>query len=264
MKNSWAFILLLLIFSQCKKEDKYTNVQVFGHAGNGMDIPTAPYPENTVNGIKYALSYPEISGVEIDIQWSKDGTAWIFHDEKLDDQTNGFGCLRSNTDAALESVHYKGLQQEKLPKLNEIAPLISNRKVMLDLKNYKGCGDSVTTAEIHASMTAFNALLNNVEVYVVVQELNDVAFFNNLGWKIILEVYNKDSYYAVSNWTSSNGCVMRNSSINKDEINDIQSHGKEVILFDVRSPKAIKQSLKKGPDILLADDLKATLIQKIR
>ena len=264
MKKGWVFILLLLLFTHCKKEDKYANVRIFGHAGGGMSIATAPYPENTIDGIKYALSYPEVSGVEIDIQWSKDGTAWVFHDAELSDRTNGSGCVRSKTDSELETLHYKGLQQEKLPKLNEIASLVSNRKIMLDLKNYTGCGDSLTIAEIHASMTEFNTLLNNTEVYVVVQELNDVAFFDNLGWKIILEVYNMDSYYAVSNWGVTAGCVVRNSSISREEVRNIQSNGKEVILFEVRSPKAIRQSMKKGPNIILAEDIKATLIQKIR
>ena len=264
MNNKLLLIGMLLLFTQCKKEDKYPAVMVFGHAGDGMDIPTAPYPENTADAIRYTLSYPEISGVEIDIQWSKDGTAWVFHDTELGDQTSISGCVRSRTDAELETVHYKGLQQEKLPKLNEIAPLVSNRKVMLDLKDYKGCGDSLTNAEVHASLTEFKALLNNTEVYVIVQELNDVAFFNSLGWKILLEVYTMNSYYATPNWSSSSGCVVRNSDITRDEIRNVQSNGKEVVVFDVKSPKAIKQSLKKGVNIILADDIKATLIQKIR
>jgi len=263
MRFITLFIVLILL-SNCKKEDKFKDVKIFGHAGDGLDMSTAPYQENTLEAIEYTLSYPEVAGVEIDIQWSKDGTAWLFHDENLDSQTNGSGCVRSKTDSELESIHYQGVQKEKLPKLNEIATLVSNRKVILDLKSYGGCGVELSNQERQAALIEFNSLLTNTEVYAIVQDLTDVNFYNNLGWKTILEVYNKDSYFAVVNWQNSSGCTLRNESITSDEIHNIQSKGKEVILFNIKSPKAIKKSLKKGPDIILSDDIKATLIQKIR
>jgi hypothetical protein len=42
----------------------------------------------------------------------------------------------------------------------------------------------------------------------------------------------------------------------------LQAAGKKVIIFEVRSPKGIKSALKKHPNYLVTDDLRATIIEK--
>ncbi|MNY72919.1 hypothetical protein D3C86_2115780 [compost metagenome] len=62
----------------------------------------------------------------------------------------------------------------------------------------------------------------------------------------------------------SDGASFRNSAITISDVNAVKSLGKEVILYDVRSPKGIKSAFNKFPDYLLTDDIKATLIEKYK
>ncbi len=62
----------------------------------------------------------------------------------------------------------------------------------------------------------------------------------------------------------TDGAVFRNSEIAVSDVNSVKSFGKEVIIYDVRSPNGIKSALDKTPDYLLTDDIKATLIEKYK
>lgn len=264
MKKISIIALVGFALLSCKKEDKYPEITVIGHGGSGIDISTMPYQENTIEAIEYALSYPEIAGVEIDIQWSKEGTAWLYHDEDLSTQTNGSGCVREHTDQELEALNYNGLQTLQLPRLNETAALLTGKKVFLDLKLPDNCGTALSTAEFENSLLSFQALLEDVEVSVIVQNLSQLAFFQALGWKVYLNVVSESSFLSTDNWEDCAGCCIRNEGVTGEEVDAIHAAGKEVIIFDARAPKPIRKALKKRPDYFLADDIKATLIEKIR
>jgi len=45
-------------------------------------------------------------------------------------------------------------------------------------------------------------------------------------------------------------------------VNWIKSQNKNVFLFDIRAPKTIRQAMKKQPDVVIVDDVKAALIEK--
>lgn len=263
MRVFFTYLAILLLAYSCKRKDKFPDIAIFGHAAGGLDMATSPYEENTLESIEYSLSYPEIAGVEVDIQWSKDGTIWLFHDELLETQTSGEGCLHTKTDAELEQVHFKGIQKEQLVRLNDIASKISMRKLILDIKIYD-CGDVLTASAFEDPFIEFNGLIENAEVSVIVQDLSKAAFFESLGWKVYLEVQSADDYMNGINSNISTGCVIRNTKITKEEVSQIQSLGKEVIIFDARSPKPIRESFRKAPNRFLADDIKATLIEKIK
>lgn len=263
MKTLLRYLLVILLISSCKRKDKFPAVHIFGHAAAGLDMTTSPYEENTIEAIEYALSYPEMSGIEVDIQWSKNGTLWLFHDEFLETQTSGDGCLRTKTDEELDDFHFKGINKEELVRLNDIVSIIANRKLILDLKIY-GCGQVLTNSEFENPFIEFNSLISNTEVSVIVQDLSKSTFFESLGWKVYLEVQTVNDYINVLGSGTSSGCAIRNTKISKEEVSQIQNYGKEVIIFDARSPKTIRQSLKKAPNGFLADDIKATLIEKIK
>lgn len=259
-----SFILIVLGLFSCKKEDKYPEVALYGHGGSGIDIESSPYQENTIEAIEYALSYPEIEGVELDIQWSSEGTAWIFHDEDLSAQTDQSGCVRSSSDELLSEAHYHGIHKEHIPTLNEAAAYLKGRKVVLDIKNTYNCGATITQEEIENSLTEFNALLENTEVSVVVEDLTDLTFYQSLGWKVFLNVYTISDYVTSINWEQTTGVSIRNAAVSAEEVKQMKGYGKEVIIFEAKAPKSIRKALKKRPTMFLADDIRAALIEKIR
>jgi len=255
--------LLFLMFS-CKKGDKYPDIALYGHGANGIDIQTAPYQENTLEAIDYALSFPEVVGVELDIQWSKEGTAWLFHDEDLSTQTNQQGCIRSMSDILLEEVKYQGIHGEHLPRLNEVAEHVKGRKVILDVKNSYGCDVPATSQQVEESFLAFKNLLENTEVAVIVEDLSDLSFYQSIGWKVYLNAYSIADFQATVNWEQTDGIVIRNESVSAEEVAEMKALGKEVIIFEAKAPKPIRKALKKQPTMFLADDIRAALIEKTR
>lgn len=86
-------------------------------------------PENTIAAFNKALEIGA-TGIELDVQLSKDGVAMVFHDEKLDRTTDHRGLLANFTCAELKkydagswfSKEYAG---EKIPTLEEVLELLS-------------------------------------------------------------------------------------------------------------------------------------------
>ena len=63
-------------------------MKIWAHRGCSYD-----YPENTLESFRAALDY-EITGIELDIQLTKDGKMIVLHDEKVDRTTDGKGYER--------------------------------------------------------------------------------------------------------------------------------------------------------------------------
>ena len=113
------YFLVLLLLSCSKKED-FSEVQVIGHAGMGLEIPNSIFHDNSLEAIELALTLPGSNGVEIDVQMDLNGRLWLFHDELLNEETNGINCISSNTSEYLKTLRYSSLKQEKLAELSQI------------------------------------------------------------------------------------------------------------------------------------------------
>lgn len=83
-----------------KAKDKRT--YIIGHRGLPKD-----FPENTEISITQAIEHG-VNAVEFDVQCSKEGTPWVFHDETLDRLTGKSGLIFEHTDEELAqfTAHY--------------------------------------------------------------------------------------------------------------------------------------------------------------
>ena len=73
-------------------------------------------------------------GIELDVQISRDGTAFVFHDERLDRLAEGTGPVRCFTAIALRRIRLKG-SEEKLATLAEVLALVGGRvPVLIEVK----------------------------------------------------------------------------------------------------------------------------------
>lgn len=63
-------------------------------------------PENTLPAL--AAGAAAVGAVEADVTLSADGTAWLYHDERLDSHSNGTGRPCASADAALAAVAVAG------------------------------------------------------------------------------------------------------------------------------------------------------------
>ena len=96
-------------------------MRIWAHRGCSQN-----YPENTLTAFKKAMEVPGISGIELDIQLTRDGEMVVIHDERIDRTTDGFGFVRDYTLEELKSFHiYNGMgEAEKIPSMREVLELL--------------------------------------------------------------------------------------------------------------------------------------------
>ncbi len=114
------------------------------------------YPENTLTAFEKATGLNSLTGIELDIQLTRDGQIVVCHDERVDRTTDGIGELRSLT---LKEV--KGLKidagngkYEQIPTIEEVFDLLADRLrerllLNIELKNsvvpYEGIEEKIIT-----------------------------------------------------------------------------------------------------------------------
>lgn len=63
------------------------------------------YPENTLLAFEKAAAVQNLTGIELDIQMTKDGELVVIHDERVDRTTEGIGFVRDYTLSQLKKLH---------------------------------------------------------------------------------------------------------------------------------------------------------------
>ena len=63
------------------------------------------YPENTLLAFKKAVEIKNLTGIELDIQLTRDGQMVVIHDERVDRTTEGIGCVKDYTLTELKRLH---------------------------------------------------------------------------------------------------------------------------------------------------------------
>ena len=84
-------LYILVIISSligCHSEDINPNdVLILGHGGLGFDNLSGQFAPNSVPSISKALDYYDLDGVEVDIQFTRDGELMVYHDTYLENST---------------------------------------------------------------------------------------------------------------------------------------------------------------------------------
>lgn len=99
------------------------------------------HPENTILAFEKALKLRGLSGVELDIQLTRDGHIVVIHDERVDRTTEGIGYVRDYTLAQLKHLHIYADERpfQTIPTMGEVFDLLrdallSGMKLNIELK----------------------------------------------------------------------------------------------------------------------------------
>lgn len=102
------------------------------------------YPENTITAFTRAIGIEGLTGIELDIQMTKDGEIVVIHDERVDRTTDGTGYVKDYTYAELRrlSIETGSGRKEKIPPIQEVLDLVQDRMregmlLNIELKNSK-------------------------------------------------------------------------------------------------------------------------------
>lgn len=113
-------------------------MEIFAHRGS-----SGTFPENTLAAFKDAASLP-ITGVELDVQLTKDGEIVVIHDETIDRTSSGIGFVRDFTLDELKAYDFGSyfslsFRGEKIPLLAEVLDVFkhTNHLINIELKTNK-------------------------------------------------------------------------------------------------------------------------------
>lgn len=259
-------LIVLIVLSSCSKQKNFEQIKVYGHAGMGMEILNSVYHANSREAIEMALSIEGCEGVEMDVQLSKDNELWLFHDSNLSEQTNGDNCVNELTSSELSQFHYTTFHKEKLAKFNDLdVSKLKGKNLYLDIRQYNECGNHYIDKQAFIAALLSSPILQEptINVHMILSTEYWINDFVNSGFAVYQEVYEENKCISVFNsHPNLSGIVIKNKTISKDKVQEVRNLDKKVIIFEMRSPKGIKTALKKYPDALITDDIRATLIEK--
>ena len=78
------------------------------------------YPENSLLSFLRATEVPGLTGVELDVQFTKDNQLVVIHDEKIDRTTTGTGCVVDYTLEELQTFSLTGSGQTEAYVLSDV------------------------------------------------------------------------------------------------------------------------------------------------
>lgn len=100
------------------------------------------YPENTLLAFEKAAAVKNLTGIELDIQLTKDGEMVVIHDERVDRTTEGMGYVRDYTLSKVKKLHIYADNHpaQSIPTITEVLDLLepqikSGLKLNIELKN---------------------------------------------------------------------------------------------------------------------------------
>jgi hypothetical protein len=178
----------------------------------------------------------------------------LFHDERLDDETNLTGTVEEMTTDELMNGHYSTLKKEPLLRLDEATNAELSGYTFLDLK-------IPNIAKVQEFRNALLGLdLDTAKFALIVSSWSYLEEFNH-DFQVFLSIHEVAELTSgmLDNEPGFRGICIRSAQISREEIIYVKSIHKEVICYEVRSPKGIKAVLRKNPSYLLTDDLKLTL-----
>lgn len=263
--------LSIFVLISCKRGDQYPNTQIVAHAGAGLSYIGSPYHDNTLEAVKYSNSINQVYAVEVDIQPDKNGQLWLFHDDYLNDETNLTGCINQYETNELEQAEYKGIRKEKLTTLSSVyaslnSSLEEQKVLFLDIRHYNSCTKTVYNRAI--IQDKINKLYNlyKVKNKVVILNTSDwIQAFYSDGNNVFLQLDDGSNWKKLGNLTNyCTGYCLSNTKVTKEEVDEIHAQNKQIVIFDIRSPKDVKNALKKHPDFIIVEDIKIALSEKYK
>ena len=258
-------IVFIFLLSGCTKPSNFSSVQVIGHAGMGLEMFNSMFHDNSKESIEYALKMEGCDGVEVDVQLSSDCEMWLYHDPYLETQTNGYGCISDKNFEELSSIIYKSWKKESLIRLSDLDwTLLIGKKLFLDIRSLNTCNNIIIHSDSILSALQSISFLNNSEIDVIAitnnMDLLEKLIQNN--FKVGYELNNSDEFNLINqSYPGISYFVCKNKDIERHEVELIQSLGKQVVIFEMRSAMGIRRALRKNPNTIITDDLREALIE---
>jgi len=261
----WA--LIALFFVACKSELPQIKPSCLGHGGMGIK---SRFPLDSRNSIFECLNQGA-DGVEIDVQMSKDGILFAFHDAELSDVTEGQGLIHDFTADEISAINYKGLFSGKEPiqRLDSIFNLLSDFPeaiITFDVKLYTASTYTPyqqTVAESIANFIQQNSLKK--PILVESQDTSFLNYFHQLSpfspTYFYTSIFN-DGIKALNTFQYQ-GLTMDLQNISKEQVDTLHAGNFKISLWNVQTAAENSEALEMNADYIQTDEIK-DLLQKAK
>ena len=174
----------------------HIEMKIWAHRGCSQQ-----YPENTLLSFEKAADINGLTGIELDIQMTKDGEIVVIHDEKVDRTTGGLGYVKDYSISELRklNIQYTAAAHQKIPVMEEVLDLLKDRmanglKINIELKNSlipyqgmeekivdlvhkKGVQDNIIYSSFYAkSLQNLQRLDSNAEIGILDLKVSDCMY----------------------------------------------------------------------------------------
>ncbi len=254
-----GFILLSVGISSCKKSSNYAHVEVVGHAGAGLDVERVPFPGNTQQSLDFAAGLG-LKHVEVDLQLSADHQLIMFHNDFLQGQTDGTGCIRNLTAEQIKKMRYLGFPKISVQALREIN-FSAFQQVFLDIRHYNACEDfnlfdfALMVPEIEELRVKFPSQ----EFVVVSRYIPLLLLFKDLGFEVCQEVTEMPAILNSYNNFEIDFFIIRNLNISAEQVNEARKLGVRLVIYGVKSHAGNRDAMRKNPTFVMTDAIVSAL-----
>jgi glycerophosphoryl diester phosphodiesterase len=262
-RNNIALILLLILIACGQKRPKLSrDTVILGHGGMGI---YSNYPLNSLESVVQCLELGA-EGTEIDLQMSKDGVLYAYHDRTLEESTTGEGEIYKENSGKLNGISYNKSKYSSysLMSVDELLTQVSSyqdKVYFLDCKNF-----NPDSSRAYARQYAM-AIAQIYSEYSV--RSSPVIELGNL--KIIEELQSIDStipiyYYGpienaiqITDSFNLEGFVSSVSKTKAELVQELKEKNRGVALYNANSKDRNAEAIRLNVDYIQTDKLRDLL-----
>lgn len=226
---------------------------IFAHRGY-----SGYYPENTMTAFR-AAAQTECTGIELDVQLSKDGEVVIIHDEKLERTTNGTGFVKDHTLAQLQKLdarHKFGTETPyvTIPSLREYFAFIRTTNLLTNIELKTGRFEYDGIEQKVIDLVKEYDLLDRVWYssfnHYTIQRIKQILSTANVGLLIDCWIIGIGEYAAKHEATSVNAC---SAFLTKKITDELHAYGIKAQAWTPNSEEELAFLYQNGVDVLITN-----------
>jgi glycerophosphoryl diester phosphodiesterase len=274
---------IVVLFDRCKKDEATTpgtetSIQFLGHKGGGSSYINPSTVENTIPAIQKGLL--TLTGIEVDVQMSLDGTIWLFHDLDLSDTSCGsipHKTIILSRDIDIAKINICSSQtQDKIYKLSELInfrnqsanPFYTSLHIKLDfpadsLNKPAIGGEAIYLSKFADNMAKVMPSVKNPEKILI--EVYDATFCKKIqqlvpGIKVCLlkEVtFPKQIDDAIALGYNGVSCIFNEPTVTAAEVARAQANGLIVQLWTPDTKQELSAVFNLNPNTIQTNNLDA-------
>ena len=266
-RSEYKFIGMLLTgfvfsFIACKPDLDLSTINnlnnndigVFGHGGMGY---SSALPTNSLSSIQKAIELGA-DGVEVDVQLTKDNVLILYHNERLEDATNGSGQVGGMTWEEIQGVKYNDWFKMGKPiiTLEELLSTIDPKKttLTLDCKVFEADNPTVRARFQNALVEIIEE--NNLSEHLFI-ELRDPNMLKELNEQQpnfrIFALGGFEQAFQLAKQLNLYGISVTDKHITTEQVKLAHDHNLKVAFYTSNRKQNI---IEKNPDYIQTDKLR--------